>query len=273
MEAPAQTGLRRKLYKVIFEADTRAGKWFDLILILCILLSVLVVMLESVEGIRQAYEHELHVIEWVFTILFTVEYLVRLSTVKDPDHYAKSFFGIVDLVAIVPTYLSLLLPGTQFLTVIRILRVLRVFRVLKFVQYLDEADLLKNALKASSKKITVFLFAVLTMVVILGSLMYLIEGGRSGFTNIPQSVYWAIVTLTTVGYGDILPATFLGRLLASVVMILGYGIIAVPTGIVTAEVTRALRKQKIATKVCFSCFEEEHEVDAVYCKKCGAKLE
>ena len=265
--------LRVKIHKIIFEADTPMGKLFDELLIVCILLSVLAVMLESVPSIRLKYEHELHVIEWFFTIIFTVEYMLRLISVGRAFKYTTSFFGIIDLLAIVPTYLSLLLPGSQFLIVIRILRVLRVFRILKFVKYLNEADMLTRALKASRRKITVFLFTVSALVVILGSLMYLIEGDENGFTSIPDSIYWAVVTLTTVGYGDILPQTVIGRMLASIVMILGYGIIAVPTGIVTAEVANVMRQERVSTQVCFECLEEHHDTDAVYCKKCGAKLD
>ncbi len=265
--------LRVKIHKVIFEADTPMGKLFDELLIVCILLSVLAVMLESVAGIRADYEDELHIVEWFFTIVFTVEYVLRLISVARAYKYMTSFFGVVDLLAIVPTYLSLFMPGSQFLIVVRIIRVLRVFRILKFVKYLNEADMLTRALKASRRKITVFLFTVSALVVILGSLMYLIEGDENGFKSIPDSIYWAVVTLTTVGYGDILPQTVFGRMLASVVMILGYGIIAVPTGIVTAEVANVMRQERVSTQVCFECLAEHHDVDAVYCKKCGAKLD
>ena len=236
--------IRLALQQTIFEAETGAGKLFDILLIISILCSVAAVMLDSVAPIRERYGPALHNAEWFFTILFTIEYILRLICVGRPAKYAFSFFGLVDLVSIVPTYLSLLLPGSQFLLVIRILRVLRVFRVLKFVQYLEESRLLLQALRASRKKITVFLFAVLTLVVILGSVMYLIEGEANGFTSIPRSVYWAIVTLTTVGYGDISPNTFPGQVLASFIMLLGYGIIAVPTGMVTAEIALAVRGGK-----------------------------
>ncbi len=259
------------LHEVIFEADTTAGKLFDIILIAAILISVLAVMLDSVGAIHEKYGPALNVIEWVMTVLFTIEYVLRFSCVGRPMRYATSFFGIVDLLAILPTYLSLLLPGSQYMLVIRILRVLRIFRVFKLAQYLGEAKLLTQALKASGRKIIVFIVTVLSLVVIFGSLMYLIEGTENGFTSIPRSVYWAIVTLTTVGYGDISPATNLGQALASVIMIMGYGIIAVPTGIVTAELTRAADK-KITTQACPECSAEGHDADAAFCKYCGSRL-
>lgn len=267
--------VRLKMQQVIFEAETGAGKFFDIVLIITILCSVAAVMLDSVAPIRARYGSLLHSAEWFFTILFTVEYILRLICVGRPAKYATSFFGIVDLISILPTYLSLLLPGSQFLVVFRILRVLRVFRVLKFVQYIEESRLLLDALRASRKKITVFLFAVLTLVVILGSIMYLIEGEANGFTSIPRSVYWAIVTLTTVGYGDISPQTFPGQVLASFIMLLGYGIIAVPTGMVTAEIALAVRGSKVlkvSTHACPECAAEGHDYNAKHCKCCGARL-
>ncbi len=262
-----------RLHEIIFEADTPASKWFDIVLIVSILLSVIVVMLDSVRHIREAHGDLLHLAEWFFTILFTAEYLLRLVCVGRPLLYATSFFGIVDLMAILPTYLDLLFPGSyHHLLVIRLLRVLRIFRVFKLVQYLGEANLLIQVLRSSRQKITVFLFTVLTLVVVLGSLMYVIEGEQNGFTSIPKSIYWAIVTLTTVGYGDISPKTNIGQALAAVVMILGYSIIVVPTGIVTAEFTQALTRQKITSRVCAECSAEGHHSDAVYCKQCGKKL-
>jgi voltage-gated potassium channel len=259
------------LREIIFEADTRAGKLFDVILIAAILLSVLAVMLDSVASVRYNYGRILYAIEWMFTLLFSIEYILRLLCVGRPIQYATSFFGIVDLLAILPTYLSLFIPGSQYLLVIRILRVLRIFRVFKLVQYLSEAKLLLQALRESRQKITVFLCAVLALVVIFGSLMYLIEGSKNGFTSIPRSIYWTIVTLTTVGYGDISPKTNLGQTIASIIMILGYGIIAVPTGIVTVELTRA-HKNKITTQACPECSAEGHDPDAKYCKFCSAGL-
>ena len=266
---------RSRLYEVIFEADTPAGKNFDIILIVSILLSVVAVMLDSVKSFRIAHGDLLYNIEWFFTIIFTIEYLLRMLCVKSKTKYAISLFGIVDLLAIMPTYLSLFLPGSQFLLVIRILRVLRIFRILKLVKFLDEAELLVSAMKASRRKITVFLFTVLTLVVILGSLMYLIEGEENGFTSIPFSIYWAIVTLTTVGYGDVVPKTPLGITLSSVIMIIGYSIIAVPTGIVTAEISFASieeREKKRLKIVCNNCGNDKNDSDARFCKHCGTKL-
>ncbi|ARA94212.1 MAG: ion transporter [Bacteroidetes bacterium] len=262
---------RRRLHEVIFEADTPAGKTFDVALIITILASVGAVMLESIASFRAAHGVALRYAEWGFTLLFTLEYLLRLWTVGRPLRYATSFFGIVDLLAILPTYLSILLPGAQYFLVIRLLRVLRVFRVLKLAQYLIEADELRRALRASRRKIIVFLVAVLTLNVILGSLMYLVEGAENGFTSIPRSIYWSIVTLTTVGYGDISPRTNLGQALASFIMIIGYAIIAVPTGIVTAEMTWT-RRRPVSTQVCPQCAAEGHDPDAVFCKRCGARL-
>jgi voltage-gated potassium channel len=268
----ADSKWRTTLHEIIFEADTPAGKTFDVLLIVCILLSVVAVMLDSVHDIRIQYGSLLYSIEWFFTILFTIEYILRLLGVGRPIMYATSFFGIVDFLAIVPTYLSLLFPGSQYLLVIRLLRVLRVFRVLKLVQYLGEAGILMQALRASRRKITVFLFVVFTIVIIVGSAMYLIESEENGFTSIPRSVYWAIVTLTTVGYGDISPRTSIGQALAAVVMIMGYAIIAVPTGIMTVEISQAMGKQYVSTQACPECSAEGHESNAVYCKFCSAKL-
>lgn len=262
---------RRVLHEIIFEADTRAGRIFDELLIICILASVGVVMLDSIGAVQVKYGTLLMGIEWFFTIIFTVEYLLRLSCVGKPIKYATSFYGVVDLLAIIPTYLSLFLPGSQYLLVIRILRILRIFRILKLVTYLGEAQLLMQALRASRRKIAVFIYTVLTLVVIFGSLMYVIEGEANGFTSIPRSVYWAIVTLTTVGYGDISPNTPLGQALASVVMVFGFAIIAVPTGIVTAEMSQAFRR-KITTQSCPECSAEGHDPDARNCKYCGAGL-
>ncbi len=263
-------GWRATLHEVIFEADTPAGKAFDVALIVVILCSVATVMLESVAEIAAGWGPWLVYAEWFFTGLFTVEYVLRLLSVRRPLAYARSFFGVVDLLAVLPTYLALLVPGSQYFLVVRILRLLRVFRVLKLVQYLDAAGVLSRALRASRPKITVFLVAVATLVVTVGALLYVVEGADSGFTSIPRSVYWAIVTLTTVGYGDIAPQTPLGQFLASIVMITGYGIIAVPTGIVTVELSRSERP--VSTQACPVCSAEGHDVDAVHCKYCGAAL-
>jgi voltage-gated potassium channel len=269
-QKPAR-GHRRRLHEVIFQSDTRAGRLFDLLLIWLIVLSVVAVLLDSVPSLRSRYGPVLLAAEWAFTGLFTVEYALRLYSVRRPLRYAVSFYGVIDLLAILPTYLSLLVPGAQSLLVVRVLRVLRVFRILKLTEYLRESRILSDALYASRRKIGVFLLAVLALIVIIGSLMYLIEGEENGFTDIPTSIYWAVVTLTTVGYGDISPKTPLGRTVAGAVMILGYGIIAVPTGIVTAELTRAGRGGTTPT-VCPSCRAGGHEADARFCRHCGASL-
>ncbi|MBN1997456.1 ion transporter [candidate division KSB1 bacterium] len=260
-------GRRARLHEIIFEADTKAGKAFDVLLILSIALSVSVVMLSSIKNFDLRFGGILDWLEWFFTVLFTLEYITRLYCVGRPGAYATSFYGIVDLLGIAPSYLSLLFPGSQYLVVIRVIRVLRIFRVLKLVQYVKEAQNLISALKASRRKILVFLFSVLALVVVFGSLMYIIEGEKNGFTSIPRSIYWAIVTLTTVGYGDISPQTGLGQAIAAVIMICGYGIIAVPTGIVTVELAKQDNKN-ISTQVCRFCNAEGHDFDAVFCKYC-----
>ena len=261
---------QQQLHEVIFEAETPAGKAFDVALLVCIVASVVTVLLESVAPIRARYGGILRVLEWTFTILFTVEYALRLACVGRPLRYATSFFGIVDLLAIVPTYLSVFFAGAQSLIVIRALRLLRIFRVLKLAHFVGEARMLQAALHASLRKITVFLGTVVTIVLIVGALMYLVEGEASGFTSIPQGMYWAIVTLTTVGYGDIAPQTVVGKLLASIVMIMGYGIIAVPTGIVSAEL--ALVATRLPGGICDACGYVEADPDARYCKKCGESI-
>lgn len=261
VDGHGRTNWRETLRRVIFEAETPGSKSFDVVLILAIVSSVTVVMLDSINSVRNDYGDLLYDIEWIFTLLFSVEYILRLFCALRPFAYAKSFFGLVDLLAVVPTYLSLFLPSTQYLTVIRLLRVLRVFRVLKLAQYLSEVNYLTRALQASRRKITVFLVTVITLVIVLGSLMYVIEGEENGFTSIPHSVYWAIVTLTTVGYGDVSPQTGLGKVLASIVMILGFGIIAVPTGIMTAEFSLAMR-QRTSSKVCPVCGAPSHDDSA-----------
>ncbi len=262
---------QRKIHEIIFEADTPMGKLFDVVLIFCILLSVLAVMLESVQSIKAKYGEILSYAEWIFTILFSIEYILRLISVTRPKMYATSFYGIVDLLAILPSYISLVFAGGHFLVVIRLLRILRVFRVLKLMQYVSESKVLVQSLKASRRKITIFIFVVLTLVTILGSLMYLIEGESNGFTSIPKSIYWAIVTLTTVGYGDITPQTFPGQFISIIIMLLGYGIIAVPTGIVTVEMSNTL-KQKRAIRACRGCGKDTHDDDAKHCKYCGKEL-
>ncbi len=270
---PGHHHWRNRLHEIIFEADTPAGKAFDVLLIGSILVSVGVVMLESIPGIRAVHGSTLQRIEWFFTFLFTLEYVLRLLSVQKPLHYMRSFFGVVDLLAILPSFLSLFLPGSQYLFTVRTLRLLRIFRILKLTEYLVEAQVLTSALRASRHKISVFILTVLTLVVIIGSVMYMIEGEENGFDSIPNSIYWAIVTLTTVGYGDLSPQTPVGKALASLVMILGYGIIAVPTGIVTVELSQASRALKrVSTQACPSCGSEGHDADAIHCKYCGARL-
>lgn len=262
---------RIRLYEIIFEADTKTGRMFDIILMWCIVFSVAVVFLESIYELRIEYSTYFLSLEWVFTILFTIEYVLRLVSAKKAHRYAFSFFGIIDLLAIIPTYLSLFITGSQYLLVIRVLRLLRVFRVLKLGHLLRQADILKKAIKASRGKIAVFLFTVLTLIVVIGTMMYVIEGPEHGFTSIPTSMYWAVVTMTTVGYGDLSPQTPPGQLLASIVMILGYAIIAVPTGIVTVEIAEATKKP-LTTQVCPDCLKEGHDSDAKHCKFCGSAL-
>jgi voltage-gated potassium channel len=266
-----RTARRQRLYEIIFEAETRGGKLFDVALFIAIMLSVAATILNSVESIRLTWGAWLSAANWLFTLLFSVEYGLRLYCAKNPVRYAHSFFGVVDLLAVLPAYLSLLIPGTRFLDVIRILRMLRIFRVMKMVQYVNDGDLLLNALAASRRKIGIFLFTVLTLVVILGSLMYVIEGTENGFTSIPVGIYWAVVTLTTVGYGDISPQTGLGQTLAACIMIIGYSIIAVPTGILSAEIGRSSVRSACA-KTCPACGSAGHDPDAAHCKHCGKKL-
>ncbi|MCB9029913.1 MAG: ion transporter [Deltaproteobacteria bacterium] len=261
------------VHEIIFEADTPSGKLFDLLLIACIVLSILTVMLDSVQSLSAQYGDALYVLEWVFTILFTIEYFLRLWCVRKPFAYAGSFYGIVDLLSILPSYLSIIIAGSHYLLVIRALRMLRLFRVLKLAQYITEASALSDAMHASKRKIFVFLYCIVVLVVILGSLMYIVEAGGGGFTSIPKSIYWAIVTLTTVGYGDISPQTPLGQILASLIMIIGYAIIAVPTGIVTAEMTKsAISKSDISTQACPDCGRGGHSPKADYCMYCGSKM-
>jgi len=264
-----EQGLRPLLHEIIFEADTPAGKAFDIALLILIVLSVIAVLIDSVAPIHLKYGSLLLVAEWVFTILFSIEYFLRVYSTKSPQKYIFSFYGIIDLLAILPTYLSLVFAGTQYLLVIRMLRLLRVFRVLKLARFVGASDVLGIAMKNSRHKIIVFLEVVITMVVIMGSLMYLIEGPENGFTSIPVSIYWAIVTLTTVGYGDIAPQTFLGQTLASIIMITGYAIIAVPTGIISVEMAKATRQN---TQICRNCGYSRHDDDAKYCKICGEPI-
>jgi voltage-gated potassium channel len=262
---------RLKLHQVIYEADTKAGKLFDVILLIIIVLSISIVMLESVPSLHNDYGDFFEKAEWIFTAAFTLEYIARLISIKKPLKYVLSFYGVIDLLSIIPTYLGVFISGTNSLTVIRSLRLMRVFRILKLGKFIKESKSLIDSLKASRHKILVFLLSILTMVTILGTVMYLVEGGENGFDSIPRSIYWAIVTMTTVGYGDISPVTTLGQFIASIVMILGYAIIAVPTGIVTKELIKSDNK-KISTLACKSCSKEGHDSDAEYCKHCGEQL-
>ncbi len=262
--------IKSKIYDIIFESDTPSGKGFDLFLIFSILCSVVVVFLDSVQYYNNEYGEILYVFEWIITILFTIEYLLRIYSIGKPIMYMKSFFGIIDFLSIIPTYISIFFPATRYLIIIRILRVLRIFRILKLILYIGESNLLMDALIAARRKIIVFLFFVLTLATIFGSLMYIVEGEGTGFTSIPRSVYWAIVTITTVGYGDITPKTDIGQFLASMIMIIGYATIAIPTGIISAELSAM--KQKYNNIVCPECGDEDHEEGAKYCRICGMDL-
>ena len=271
-EAAGRRGWQGRVFTIIFEADTPAGKRFDVTLIAVIVISILAVMLESVEGIAVRYGAALRVVEWTITAFFTIEYILRLACVERPANYARSFFGVIDLLAILPSFLSLVFPGSQSLVVIRGLRLLRVMRIFKLAGFLGQANLLLVALRGSRRKILVFLATVLLLDLIAGSAMYLIEGAEGGFTSIPRSVYWAIVTMTTVGYGDIAPVTVPGQMLAALVMLLGYAILAVPTGIVTAEIVEQIRPREITTRSCPHCLSEGHLRDAKFCRDCGQAL-
>lgn len=276
MSNDSQPGARRESwrehwYEIIFEADTPSGKLFDVLLLAAILISVLVVVLESVDDIHQNYRSPIFAAEWLFTVLFTLEYAARIACAQRPLRYVISFYGIVDLLAIVPTYLMVLLPGAQSFAVIRALRLLRAFRVFKLAHMLSEASALRRAVWASRAKILVFLTFVLIIVVIVGAAMHLIEGEPSGFTSIPESMYWAIVTMTTVGYGDVAPQTPLGKTMAGLMMVLGYSLIIIPTGIVTTEIAQA-GHQAPSTQVCPECMAEGHDTDAAHCKFCGGQL-
>lgn len=263
---------KQRLYKVIFESDTKAGRTFDIVLLICIFASVLIVMLESVQSLQQEIHEILLAAEWFFTIIFTIEYILRMWIVPQRKQYTRSFLGIIDLLSILPTYINFFIPGSQSLMVIRSIRLLRVFRIFKLSRYLGEGYNLMLALKASSYKIIVFMFTVVTSVIITGTLMYIIEGAENGFDSIPKSIYWSVVTMTTVGYGDLTPQTPLGQALATVIMILGYGIIAVPTGIVSAEMIQQKHSSKSDSNQCTQCHSVGHDKDAFYCKYCGNKL-
>tara|TARA_Y100000813_G_scaffold151932_1_gene112192 strand:- start:1637 stop:2434 length:798 start_codon:yes stop_codon:yes gene_type:complete len=261
---------RAKLHEIIFEADTKKGKIFDIILLIAILISVFGVILSSVDSIEKDYGNILRFSEWIFTILFTIEYIFRIYCIKKPFKYIFSFMGIIDFLSIIPTYLVFLYPPIHVLVDIRAIRLIRVFRVFKLSRYLRGANIMQIALKSSRPKIIVFLLSVVLVVIILGTLMYIVEGQKNGFENIPKSIYWSVVTLTTVGYGDVVPLTVTGKFLASIIMILGYGIIAVPTGIVSAAIAKSA--SKITTQSCRVCSREGHDLDARNCKFCGASL-
>lgn len=266
-------GLRLRLYRIIFESDTDAGRRFDLLLIAAILVSILVIVLDSVQAYSARYGVAIDALEWTFTLLFTAEYLARLACVQRPLRYAASFFGIVDLLSVLPTYLAFVFPEVHALLDVRILRLVRIFRILKLTLYMQEYQVLVSAVVASRRKIFVFLSIVLMVVLVMGTVMYVIEGPESGFTSIPQAMYWAVVTMTTVGYGDVTPKTDIGRAIASLMMLLGWGVLAVPTGIVTAEMTtQRLTRPVAGARRCDVCGSEGHEARARFCKDCGAAL-
>ncbi|WP_345953629.1 ion transporter [Mucilaginibacter sp. PAMB04168] len=272
MALPEPQDWRFKLHEVIYESNTRAGKAFDVALLIAIFTSIIVVMLDSVQNIHQKYGELFYYLEWAYSILFTIEYVLRLVSIKRPLSYVVSPLGIIDLLALIPSYLSIFFVGAQSLLVFRALRLLRVFRIFKLSRFLTEINFLTVALKSSLRKISIFLLTVLTLAVILGSIMYLVERRENGFSNIPESVYWAIVTITTVGYGDISPVTPVGKFVASVVMLIGYAIIAVPTGILTHDLAMAARQKKELPESCPNCGREGHDGDANYCKYCGSNL-
>jgi len=263
---------KARIHEIIYEADTKEGKLFDVILLLAILASVILVILESVQSIDVKYHTLLNVSEWIITILFTIEYVLRIISIKKPLSYIFSFYGIIDLLSTIPKYLSFIIVGSQNLIALRALRLFRVFRILKLTRYIGASNRLIIALKSSRTKIAVFLFFIIILCTILGTIMYIVEGEENGFTNIPKSIYWAIVTLTTVGFGDITPQTPLGQLIASVIMILGYAIIAIPTGIVSSEMTKSNQMLEENTQVCPNCGKDNHKENAKFCYDCGSLL-
>jgi voltage-gated potassium channel len=263
---------RNRLHDVIYETNTRAGRVFDVSLLLFTVTSTLVVVLDSVPEYHQRFGRSFLQLEWIFTFIFTIEYILRLLVIRRPIRFILSPLGIIDLLAILPSYLSIVVPGAQSLLVLRALRLLRIFRIFKLTHFIDEAQFLTQAIRRSLRKIAIFMLTVVTITIILGSIMYLVEGEAAGFTSIPTSIYWAVVTITTVGYGDIAPLTALGKFIASVMMLIGYGIIAVPTGILTSEISNIVRTKGQSTEVCPSCGREGHDSDARYCKWCGSKL-
>ena len=272
MNSAKQRNWRIALHEIIYEADTPLGRLFDIVLLILIILSVIFVMLESVSSLDIKYHEYLYIGEWVITIFFSFEYIARIITVKKPFKYIFSFYGVIDLVSTIPLYLSFILTGSSYLLTVRALRLLRVFRILKITRYIGESNKLKRAMVHSRPKILIFLFAVLIISIVAGTIMYLVEGEENGYVSIPRSVYWCIVTLTTVGYGDISPATPLGQFIASIIMVMGYGIIAVPTGIVTAEYSKADQHIDTNTQYCLNCNESHHPDDAKFCHSCGEDL-
>ena len=269
-EKSPKNSWKEKLHEVIYEADTKAGKLFDVILLIAILASIVLVMLESVVSFDEKYHTFLDISEWIITILFSIEYILRVISIRKPFKYIFSFYGVIDLLSTLPKYLSLIFVGSHHFAALRALRLLRVFRILKLARYIGASNTLMKALKASKAKIAVFIFFIIIICIILGTIMYMIEGAENGFTSIPRSVYWAIVTLTTVGFGDIAPQTPIGQLIASVIMILGYGIIAIPTGIVSSEMTKT--SIDVNTQTCPNCSAEKHRDNADFCYNCGSKL-
>jgi voltage-gated potassium channel len=272
MDPAKPASWRLRLHEIIYESATPAGKLFDISLLILILSSIIVVILDSHQQLHQSYGDLFYALEWTFTVLFTIEYILRLICIRRPWRYVFSFLGLIDLLAIIPGYLSLFFAGSQSLVVLRALRLLRIFRIFKLSHYLSEMQFLGVAVKGSMRKISIFMMIVVTLVVIMGSVMYLVEGGKNGFNSIPDSIYWAIVTITTVGYGDISPVTPLGKFVASMIMLMGYAIIAVPTGIITTEMALAMRNKEHRQEACPSCGKEGHDVNAKFCKFCGEKL-
>lgn len=267
-----ETGWRERWYTIIFEADTRAGRAFDITLLVAIVASVLIVMVDSLQGVNEHLRMLFTVLEWMFTLLFTAEYVMRILVVRRPLRYVFSFFGVIDFISIMPTWLAFFLPELAFLIDVRLLRLLRVFRILKLTVYFEEAEILYRALANSRRKIFVFLGTVFIITVILGTIMYVVEGPQHGFTSIPVSMYWAVVTLTTTGFGDMVPKTPLGQFITSLTILLGYGIIAFPTGIVGAELAASIMKRPLTTRTCTHCLTEGHDADALYCKHCSSEL-
>lgn len=273
-QAPAapESELKKKLRVIIFGTDTPAGRWFDLVLIVCIIASVTLVLLDTVASINQRWGEFIHVFEWVFTVIFTVEYLLRLYCSAHRWQYARSFYGIVDLLSVLPSYLSLFFPGANFTLIIRVLRLFRIFRVLKLLRYLSEGNILLKAMMQSGRKVFIFFFSVSLIIMVLGAIMYMVEGPENGFSSIPKSIYWTIVTITTVGYGDITPKTDLGQAIAALTMLIGYSIIAIPTGILTAEISQEMGRSRDLRR-CSNCLKTGHDQEAAFCNRCGSELQ